>query len=254
MLLISSEYTLVETIMDNRNLSDCQLLIHESIELFDAAEKGDLFRLNLALDNGTSPDAQGPKGWTALRVAAVHGRTHAVMELLRRGAVADAANLTGQTALIMAAVHGRTDIASLLLFYGADPNRANISGHTPLMAAAQHGHAGIAGLLIEKGSDVDARCVEGETALMLAVYYGHEEIVRLLLDAGADTRAVYSRRMSQEKTLVEIAESRDYWRIRELLLGSQNGHSQRSVSPDYRRKKHTQGDSALRTMRERSLV
>ena len=168
---------------DFRNL---RLLVDGCIEFVDAAENGDVAKARQMLDNGMHPDTQGPKGWTALRKAAVRNRYDVAIELLKRRASVDATNYTGQTALMMACAYGHHEMALLLLFYGADPNRSNCSGRTALMIAASNGNAHVVGALLDASSriDVNKTSENGKSALAMAIEYGHDNVAKMLVAAG----------------------------------------------------------------------
>jgi ankyrin repeat protein len=111
-----------------------------SDEFIEAAAKGEVETVKKLLENGMHPDTQGPKGWTALRMAAVGNRYEAAYVLLNHGANVDAVNYTGKTALMMACVYDHYEMVTLLLFFGADPNLANCGGRTALMIAVSYGY------------------------------------------------------------------------------------------------------------------
>lgn len=158
-----------------------------SDEFIDAAADGDVATVNQMLDNGMHPDTQGPKGWTALRMAAVRNKYEVGYLLLNRGASVDAVNYTGKTALMMACVYDHYEMVTLLLFYGADPNLTNCGGRTALMIAANYGYARVVGALLDKCPLIDISKTDhsGKSALDMAVKYGHTNIAKMLEAAGA---------------------------------------------------------------------
>ncbi len=166
-------------IEDTKNL---RLLVDNSMEFVDAASNGDLLKVKELLDSGVNPDAQGPKGWTALRKSAVKNKYEIIRELLNRGADVDAANYTGHTALMMACTYGHHEIASLLLFYGANPNLTNCGGRTALMIAASYGYIHTVDAIVNANSRLDITKADrnGKSALQMAIDYGHEEVATML--------------------------------------------------------------------------
>jgi uncharacterized protein len=153
--------------------------------------------------------------------------------------------------LILAAQHGRTSVVSDLLAAGAPPHAPNELDATPLVAAAQGGHLGVAKLLIEAGAagrdvaDAEAKAREviarerfydaigaGDTAgmkqllaewptlisvgepLYIAVELGRVEAVRTLLDAGASARV----RDDRGVPVVAIAAELGHFEIVQMLL------------------------------------
>jgi ankyrin repeat protein len=167
--------------------------VEDCIEFIDAAETGDIDKLRKMLDDGLPPDIQGPKGWTALRKAAVKNNFDVAFELLKRGADVDAVNFTGKTALMMACAYGHYEVVSLLLFYGADPDLIHCGGRTALMIAASHGHESVVGALLNESSrmNINRKDPKGKTALHMAVENGYGKVAGMIEAAGAmqDSRA-----------------------------------------------------------------
>jgi ankyrin repeat protein len=155
------------------------------------------------IDNGMQPDTQGPKGWTALRMAAVKNRYDVALELLRRGACVDAINYKGETALMMISHYDHYEIASLLLFFGADPNLENCFGYTALMIATSYGNKRIVGAFLDSWqlSDINKTNICGESALHLAIEFGHDNIAKMLVAAGAKHSATVFPRVHKNGNL-----------------------------------------------------
>jgi cytohesin len=68
-------------------------------ELLEAARKGDLIKVQTALENGANPNAEDNDGWTPLHFVAQEGRVDAVKILLERGADPRIADNEGHTPL-----------------------------------------------------------------------------------------------------------------------------------------------------------
>lgn len=136
--------------------------------------------VELLLDHGASPEAQGAGPWSSpLMTALAFGFSAAAQALVNRGAkvenIAAAAGLgrfdqTRQLlpasdaegrhrALALAAQLGHTAIVQLLLDAGEDPNRYNppkLHAHsTPLHQAVCAGHEAVVRLLVERGARLD---------------------------------------------------------------------------------------------------
>jgi Ankyrin repeats (3 copies) len=71
----------------------------------------------------------------ALRQAAQSGDMTRVDALLDEQVEIDARDASGRTALMLAVLHGQSQVLDALLAHGADPNAADSSGTTPLQAA-----------------------------------------------------------------------------------------------------------------------
>jgi uncharacterized protein len=186
---------------DKNESNNAKLIVDDIIDFVDAAEYGDCARIRQMLDNGMHPDTQGPKGWTALRKAAVRNNYEIAFELLKHGANVDTANYSGETALMMACAHGNHEMASLLIFYGADPNVASVGGRTALMIAAGKGHSLVVGALLDACPriDINKRDRSGKTALDMAIENGFENVAKMLAasDAIHTTNGVWRNRQNR---------------------------------------------------------
>ena len=90
----------------------------------------------------------------------------------------DARNHKGYSALMLAAYHGRVEVVRYLLNRGADANTADNGGSTVLMGAAFKGDLEVARLLVQAGADICARNANGRTATDFAHMFGRAEIAR----------------------------------------------------------------------------
>lgn len=90
----------------------------------------------------------------------------------------DAKNHKGYSALMLAAYHGRVEVVRYLLERGADANTADNGGSTVLMGAAFKGDMEVVRLLVQAGADIDARNAKGQTATDFAHMFGRAEIAR----------------------------------------------------------------------------
>lgn len=79
------------------------------------------------------------------------------------------------TALLLAASHGRVDIAQLLLGRGANTKSSDSRGNTALLVAAHKGHEQMTRLLLENGANIKDFNISGKTALMQTVKGAHPE-------------------------------------------------------------------------------
>ena len=115
-----------------------------NLELFNAAENGDLAKVKLLTEKG----------------ADVNARTTGDVE--------------GGTALMNASGMGHLDVVKFLVEKGADVNAVatgDVEGGsaTVLIIAADGGHLDVVKLLIENGADVNAANKEGKTAQYYAI-------------------------------------------------------------------------------------
>ena len=128
--------------------------------LSECAARRSVFR-NLL--NGAAVDAATKKGWTALMVAAYHGREAMAKLLLDEGAAVDAVDKDGWTALIIAARNGLAAVATLLLDKGAAVDKVDYEwgengkwGNTALDHARDEGHADLVALLERAEAEAQA--------------------------------------------------------------------------------------------------
>lgn len=156
-------------------------------DLSDAAQSGDLARLQALLDSNRSfasmPDEEG---YTPLHYAAYFGHVEAARYLVGIGADLTAISLDPLRShpLHAAASSGHATIARLLLDAGADPNADQTGAWTPLHCAAAGGHAEVVDLLLARGSDPGRRSVSGATPEALAEEKGHLAVLDVLRAAG----------------------------------------------------------------------
>jgi hypothetical protein len=80
----------------------------------EKAEKGEAWRVTMALKRMTDVNSKGKNGNTALIVASLNGHKHVVEILLLNGADVNIRNRTGITALGGAVKMGNVEIAQLL--------------------------------------------------------------------------------------------------------------------------------------------
>jgi cytohesin len=207
-------------------------------EIHDAAEKGDLVRVNALLeDNPALVNSQDRMGVTPLYCAADHGFKELVELLLNKGANVNAKDVLGRTPLYVAAKEGHKDVVGLLLAHNAEynifdaaecgdvdrvkallkenPDLASsksdrFSGQTPLFRAALFGHKDTVELLLTYKADVNARTSSGLTPLNFAASEGHKDVASLLLANKA------------EYNLEDVIEIGDVEKVK-VLLGDNPG-------------------------------
>jgi len=107
--------------------------------LLDAALKGNLKKVQEALDEGAHIETKDKEGRTALiiassplRIKSNRGHKEIVKLLLEKGANVEAKNNNRRTALMFASMYGHKDIVELLIKAGADVNAKNMNSETAL--------------------------------------------------------------------------------------------------------------------------
>jgi len=125
-----------------------------------------------------------------------------------------------ETPLSQAARCGQETVARLLLDTGkVDPNSRGVLQYTPLHRAAQKGDEAIVALLLgTSGVNPDTASFYGSTPLHEAITCVHEAIITLLLRSGRVDPNACLQGLSDQKTALQLAESRGHWQIAKLLL------------------------------------
>lgn len=151
-----------------------------TLDLLNAAAKGDTAAVQTSLDNGVHPDSESQRRQTAIEIATYSGYKEVVSLLLSRGA-------NPNKGLRMAAKKGRAEILAMLLARGA-----NISGETGaslLGAAVESGNIATVNLLLQQGVDVNAPDEDGRPAIVHTMWFNAEAIYAVLVQHGADVNA-----------------------------------------------------------------
>lgn len=161
--------------------------------LIDAAEVGDVKRVNTCLDDRAEVDylsrqnAPNKCGHAALHLAAEHGHTGVLKALITRGASLDLAELLGkETALHVASKNGQLAIVRYLITSGADVNARNQWGETPLLVATTED---IQIALLRAQADPNIKSIDGTTPLHNAIRMGFLETFRRLVSERANINA-----------------------------------------------------------------
>lgn len=157
-----------------------------------AAKEGDaeMVRLLAALGADVNGDPS-TNGWvgTALHVAAAGGKTVAAAALIELGARCNVADAHRHTPLHRASEAGSEGVVDVLLRAGASVASQDMEGNTPLHVAARDGCAAVAARLLRGGANANATNAMRDSPLHVACLLGHLAVVEVLLDAGAVTSA-----------------------------------------------------------------
>ena len=112
--------------------------------------------------------------------AAEEGDVSRVESMLQEGVPVDCVDRDDLTALFPAARYNRTDVIRLLLQKGADVNKRDNIGNTPVHWAAWNNSTEAIAVLIEHGASINITDNEGDKPIDLARWYGSEAAVRML--------------------------------------------------------------------------
>ncbi|OBT63581.1 hypothetical protein VE03_07021 [Pseudogymnoascus sp. 23342-1-I1] len=120
---------------------------------------------------------------TPLAIAAITGYSTIIQMLLDCKVTVDSYTLlTRQTPLMLAAMHGQSLAVDQLMAAGANVNAMDKIRATPLFGAATFGCCRTIRRLLENGAIPEARSKTGSTALHVAAKKGHTPSVRLLAE------------------------------------------------------------------------
>ena len=171
----------------------------------------------LDIDDPNAVDATGIN--TALRYALRMGHPKIATLLINNGADLNQANINGETALYWAIQAGENQFVDLLTRLRQQRVELNTivrnkyNDDTPLLLATRQGNATVVEILLRAGADPNIADRHQETALMKAACNGDLTVIELLLRAGA----AVSLRNSSGKTAAEIAQSRGYTNLAQLI-------------------------------------
>lgn len=142
--------------------------------------------LKLLIDNGADVNSQDTAGFVPLSYALQEERLDNFCVLLDAGANPDPlpSGSGRYSPLSMAADHGLTVAVKELLARGADVNWVADHGGDALKHAAANGHLACVNLLLEEGATAASFDNEGFSPIHNAVDNTHHDVVMRLLDAG----------------------------------------------------------------------
>ncbi len=126
------------------------------VDLNYAIEREDFKKAETLLEQGADINARFLRsdGETPLMMAVeTESNPERVEWLLDHGAELDLTSFSGYTALHVAASHGRSRQVQILLAAGAEVNRRNDRGQTPLELAHKKGHKIVERLIREAGGE-----------------------------------------------------------------------------------------------------
>jgi hypothetical protein len=124
------------------------------MDQFQAAERGELQQLRVALTVNNVNDVGGSKGLTALHYAANRGYYDCVKLCIEMGANVNARTNSGWTPLHCASWEGHANVVRVLLHTGAIFDAADNDGQPPLYDAIRENRIDAARLLIDWGAKV----------------------------------------------------------------------------------------------------
>ena len=146
---------------------------------FEAARTGDNVLLEKYVTSGFPVDVRTPQGYTALILAAYHGKKDTVQKLIQLGADPCARDNRGSTAVMGATFKGELSIAKLLLDQPCSKvDDRNRQGQTAAMYAALAGNSQLIEMLRKRGANLDLKDDAGNTAASLAQQQGADDVAR----------------------------------------------------------------------------
>lgn len=150
----------------------------------------------------------------ALLQAAERGDLQKMQGLMDRGAKANAAISGDGSPLIAAARQGHIEAMRMLISAGADVNRGVSGDGNPLIMAAKGGHLDAVRLLLDEKAEIDAGVPGDGNALIMAAGQGEVEVTGFLLDRGASIEYVVP---GDENPLIHASEGGQVHTVRLLI-------------------------------------
>lgn len=169
-----------------------------------AAKKGDLEVIQLAIAYGLSPTVPNKAGNTALHIAAEKGNYAMCQYLLQVGCDVNQPNYLDQCPYHLALKTADMNILKLmeengyvrqdsvkeyLIASGYSPNFYSNIDDTLVHKAVKDNNKEILSLLLNNGYPVDAQNKAGRTPLMIAAEKGYENLILLLIEKAANVNA-----------------------------------------------------------------
>jgi bla regulator protein blaR1 len=187
------------------------------VALLEAAQKGELGKMQALLDRGARATAVIPGDGSPLIAASRRGQVTAMEILIGAGADVNRGVHGDGNPLTMAAKGGYLDAVRLLLDRGADIDRGVPGDGNALIMSAGAGQVEVVRFLLDRGASIEEVVPGDENPLIHASEGGQAQVVRLLLDRGANVNArVWADGGPQ---------GRGEWRT-PLLMAKRNGHAE----------------------------
>lgn len=135
----------------------------KSLELFNAAESGDLETVMKLLTDGVKVELD------MVENTLTKNQMDCAKALIEHaGSSIDEGDFAGRTLLFIAAVNDRIDIAKWCIDKGANLDHVVNENHTPLSAAVWRGYTSMASLLLERGANIECLDRAGNTVFDIA--------------------------------------------------------------------------------------
>lgn len=154
--------------------------------ILSSCREGHIKNLAALLACGANPNASTSNGLTAVHIAALHNKPHALHMLIASGAQCTTEGPGTPSPLHYAAWSGSLQCAQILLDAHAKPTASSFAGgQTPAHWAAAKGHVEILKMLLPWATVLLQSAGDGSTPLMRAAAGSHGEAADLLLAHGA---------------------------------------------------------------------
>ncbi|MEK6981608.1 MAG: ankyrin repeat domain-containing protein [Candidatus Micrarchaeota archaeon] len=207
-------------------------------KLLDAAKRGNIRKLEEALESGAEVNAKDEKGKTALMHAAEKGNSEMVKLLLKHKASVVEIDDKGGNALWMAVRSNNLETAELIISEINLKDPSLIDHGCPMSVAVWNGNIPMIDLLLKYGADINARRGDGSTPLITAIkrfcfFWRDKGVLEHLIRNGADPLLedddgktildyVYDKPKLMERLLIEIFAANsdfDLNKVRKVQIG-----------------------------------
>jgi uncharacterized protein len=173
-----------------------------TVELAEAAAKGDRARMEIAIAEGANVNARGRDEMTPLFFVIVTTKNpEGIRALIKAGADADHIVPELGSAVTVAARAEGTKLLQTLLAAGANPNSRNDGGEPAIIVAAMHGNYEHIWLLLDAGADINGVDAGGDTVSITLASLNQYEQVAKLIDRGASVAHVANNGQTIANTL-----------------------------------------------------
>jgi ankyrin repeat protein len=166
---------------------------NRGLELLNAAEAGNLEKVEELIASGCDIEIADPEGNSPLLLAFGEGHVDVARALLKNGANPRSLNEDDQTLLHIVSYSEKPEAISFALDIIEDVDATDAEGMTPLHHAVEAECMKAVELFAGRGANINAPDNEGWTPLHYAADKGNTKLIERLIELGANAEAVSSK-------------------------------------------------------------